>query len=150
MTGIRLLYSGLLPMATLPADFEQTLLAHEPDYTGCREVEEIVMRIADTLPYQLGLTFEWIREHLGLRAEDLSIADGVALRVIVSACVLQYKRGGELGIRHSHIDIPFEATERWLDQRFDADALTLMRICGGDRDLCREYLRRKIADAEMV
>jgi hypothetical protein len=107
------------------------------------------MRIADTLPYQLGLTFEWIREHLGLRAEDISIADGVALRVIVSACVLQYKRGGELGIRHSHMDIPFEAAERWLYERFDADVPTLMRVAG-NRDICREYLCRKIADAEMV
>ena len=94
MTGLRLLYSAVLVMIHLPSDFEQTLLAHEPDYTGCREGEDFVMRIAETLPYQLGLTFEWIREHLGLRADDISIADGVALRVIVSACVLQYKRGG--------------------------------------------------------
>ncbi len=150
MTGLRLLYSAVLVMIHLPSDFEQTLLAHEPDYTGCREGEDFVMRIAETLPYQLGLTFEWIREHLGLRADDISIADGVALRVIVSACVLQYKRGGELGIRHErHMDIPFEATERWLHERFDADALTLMRLAG-NRDICREYLRRKIADAEML
>jgi hypothetical protein len=48
------------------------------------------------------------------------------------------------------MDIPFEATERWLHERFDADALTLMRVSGGDRDICREYLRRKIWDAEKM
>ena len=150
MIGRRLLYSAVLAMTHLPSDFEQRLLANEPDFVGCIEANDFVMRSADCLPYQLGLTFEWIREHLGLRTEDISIADGVALRVIVSACVLQYKRGGELGIRHErHMDIPFEATERWLHERFDADALTLMRIAG-NRDICREYLRRKIADAEMV
>jgi hypothetical protein len=137
-------------MTTLPPDFERSQLANEPDYTGCREGEDFTMRIAENLPYQLGLTLEWIREHLGLRSEDISIADGVALRVIVSACVLQLKRGGEMGIRDKHMDIPFEATERWLHERFDADALTLMRVSGGDRDICREYLRRKIWDAEKM
>ncbi len=138
-------------MTHLPSDFERSLLDYEPDFQSCSEVEDFIVRIADTLPYQLGLTLECIRERTGLRAEDISIIDGVALRVIVTQCVQQLNRQFREKIRFDNgIDVPFEAAERWLDQRFGADTHTLMVMCGGDRDLCREYLRRKMSDAEKV
>jgi hypothetical protein len=48
------------------------------------------------------------------------------------------------------MDIPFEAADRWLSERFDVDVLALMRISGGDREISREYLRRTMADDDRI
>jgi hypothetical protein len=136
-------------MTHLPSDFEGRLLSSEPDVSQCREVEDFFESIADHFPYQLGLTLEWIREHTGLRSEDISIIDGVALKVIVHGCIQQLRTEREQGAKHL-MDIPFEAADRWLSERFDVDVLALMRISGGDREISREYLRRTMADDDRI